>query len=239
MLSWAQVLNYVKENLALPSTFIEDNDTKLREWIELTALKEFSQYIPDWERCAVIVDSTDYRHETRSDNYYFFDEEDCDIISIRQCYFSSGDMAFNAGHPMMGPLSFEGMKWWSLGVFKSRFFFPFSMWSYTYHFIPPNIVEVTPSPGSDNFVVEYERTQPKDLSKIPAAMDMTFMDLALAHVMVKLGRLRMHYGGEVATPFGTIPLNGEQLKTDGETLRKEMVEVLVNESLPTVVIDVY
>ncbi len=137
----------------------------------------------------------------------------------------------------------ESMKWWALDIFKSKMFSRFSDFDKTYHYINPNIVEVLDSNDlafADNFVVEYERMQPHDLSKIPIAMSMLFMDLALAHVMIKLGSLRSHYGdGRITTPFGEIPLNGDTLKQEGNDLRRECVERLIEESIPNVWIDIF
>jgi hypothetical protein len=65
------------------------------------------------------------------------------------------------------------------------------------------------------------------------------MDLALAHVQIKLGSLRSHYGdGRVVSPFGEIPLNGETLKQEGRELRQEVVNRLIEGSIPPVWIDI-
>jgi hypothetical protein len=57
--------------------------------------------------------------------------------------------------------------------------------------------------------------------------------------MLKIGRLRSHYGGDsIQTPFGTIPLNGQDLKNEGAELRREVMDRLRENSLPSIYIDV-
>ena len=146
-----------------------------------------------------------------------------------------------SGHPIMPAFSFEGLKFWSLEVFKSRFFAPFSMYAYTYKFIPPNIVEVNNEIKPDSFVVEYERMHPPDLSKIPLAMQQRFKELCLADIMIYIGGIRSMYsqGDGLATPFGTIPLNGELLLSRGDELKQRVMDEIKDDSRPSVVIDTY
>ena len=142
-----------------------------------------------------------------------------------------------AGHPVMEPMSFESMKGWSLEVFKSRFFFPYSMYNYTFTFIHPNIVEITNQYKPSSFVVEYERMQPPDLRKIPDSMQKIFMDLALSDIMIWIGGIRMMYGdGRLTTPFGEIPLNGSDLQSKGEDLHDKIMERLIENTHPPIVI---
>jgi hypothetical protein len=209
----------------------------------LTALKEYSKYYPDVERTSVIISSAEYQHEFRNGWYYFYDEENLDIIGIKECYFPMGD-SLMTGHPAFGVFSFDQMKWWSIDVFKSRFFSSFTMFHKTYKFHPPNIVEVLGMENmvcttGQNFVVEYERMQPIDLRRIPTAMHRTFMDLCLAETMMWLGSMRSHYGdGRLTTPYGEIPLNGEALKTEGIELKRDLLERMERDSLPAIIVDI-
>ena len=238
MLSWTEVITYLKNNLGLPSGFIEDTDSEMEAYCKAIALKEFSRYYPDSERVGVVAESTTYQHPTFTNRYYIFDPENLDIISIKQCYFSGGS-DFVDGHPAFGAFSFESMQNWSLEVFKSRFFMPFSNYKKTYKFYPPNMVEVLPNSTNENFVCEYERMHPEDLRRIPASMYMDFMDLCLGHYFIKVGNMRSHFGdGRLSTPFGEIPINGSELLTRGQEIRREVVERLSSTSLPSVVIDI-
>lgn len=239
MLTWDKTLTYVKSNLALPSTFIENTDAQIQEYLKITALSEFSTYFPDWERTPVYPDTSSYRVSGKVNQYYFYDEEDLDIFNVTSCYFNVTHELWT-GHPLVGPYSLEHYKWFSLAVFKSKLFKKYSDYDRIYRYIPPNIIEILPGNISDEtFVVEYERMQPHDLSKIPQAMEMLFMDLCLAHQMIKLGNLRSHYGsGNIETPFGSIPLNGEDLRSRGDDLRQRTVEKLADNSIPEILIQV-
>lgn len=238
MLSWQTVLTYIKGRLSLPSGFIEKSDQDIINWITITTFQDFSDYFPDVEWTYVNPRQPKYLHESKKHHFYFFDEEGLDIYGIKECYFSGGD-DFITGHPPMGAMSFEGLKWWGLEVFKSRFFKPFSYFSKTYLFIYPNIVRVLPE-CKEPFVIEYERQQPHDLRKVPNALQREFMDLSLANVMVWLGGMRSHYGdGRITTPWGEIPLNGDTLKQEGNDLRDKTIDILRDETLPPVLIDTY
>lgn len=238
MLNWNTVLKYIKGRLALPSTFIEKNDEQIKDWIIMTAIPGFSDYFPDEEYTSVLPTNPNYAVPGKTNVYRFFDEEELDIYSIKECYFSIGD-EFITGHPPFGAFNFEGLKCWALSVFKSRFFKPFSDWNRTYHFYEPNQVMVLPDAGYENFVVHYEREQPHDLRKIPSTMKRIFMELALAEVMIQIGGIRSQYGdGRLTTPFGEIPLNGETLKSEGTELKRETMDKLSEETIPPIIIDI-
>lgn len=237
MLSWSKTLRYVKANLSLPSSFIEDSDTQIQEYLKLTALSDFSTYFPDMERTPVYPKESSYKVSGKENQYYFYDEEGLDIFNVVYCYFNVTNELWT-GHPLVGPYSLEHYKWFSLAVFKSKLFKKYSDYDRVYRYIPPNIIEILPNNVSDDsFVVEYERMQPEDLSKIPQALEMMFMDLCLAHMMLKLGNMRSHYGGgNIETPFGSIPLNGEDLRQRGEDLRQRITDKMADNSVPEILI---
>ena len=239
MLNWNRVMFYIKGRLSLPSSFIEKSEGDIKKWVEEISLPEFSNYFPDTEYTSVLPNNENYRVPGRPNYFRFFDEEELPIYGIKECYFSSGDQ-FITGHPPFGALSFSSMKWWALDVFKSRFFYPFSHWHQTYKFISPNMVHVLSSGHYvENFAVYYEREQPHDLRKIPASMTKIFMDLALSDVMIWIGGIRSNYGdGRLSTPFGEIPLNGETLKSEGNELKREAMEKLIENSIPPIIVDI-
>jgi len=238
MLDWTQVLTYIKGRLSLPSTYLEKNDKELIDWIKLTAIPEFSTYFPDVEWTSVLPTNANYKVPGKTNIYRFFDEEQLDIYGIKNCYFSLSS-SYISGHPPLGAMSFDDLPCWSLSVFKSRFFEPFSNFNKNYLFIPPNQVRVLPDANSENFVVEYEREQPPDLRKIYPSLKRLFMDLALANVGIMIGSMRSHYGdGRLSTPFGEIPLSGSDLKTEYTDMKREIIEKMADESLPPIVIDI-
>lgn len=237
MLNWTTVLKYIKGRLALPSSFIEKADEEIKEWVMMTALPEFSEHIPDVEWTSVVASDPSYKAE-KENEFYFWDDEDLPIYGIRNCYFGVQGLAMT-GHPYAPPMSFQGMKEFALQAFKSNMLRPYSYWGYTCTFIRPNKVRVLPS-TNETFVVEYERMQPKDLRKIPFNFSRSFMDLALAEVMIWIGTMRSHYGdGRVMTPWGDIPLNGDTLKADGENIKVQVIDKISTASMPGVIIDIH
>ncbi len=244
MLNWTKVLRYIKGHIALPSSFIEKNENEIKEWVIDNAIPEFSDYWPDWEHAPIIPTQERYIHPSKRNHFLFFDDEDLPIYGLKNIYFPLDDLAAS-GHPMIAPYTFEGMTWWSLSLFKSKFMAPYSNWARTFKFIQPNIVRILPGQGglsssnSGAYVVEYEREQPHDLRKIPSTIETQFKDLALAHVQIWIGNISTLYvDGRITTPFCEIPLHGESLKSEGKELRDRTVETLAENSLPPIIIDI-
>jgi len=237
MLDWNKVMRYIRGRLALPSTFIEKSESEIREWIIDNSLPLYSNYYPDWERVGIVTANPNYVNPLKKNQYLIHDEEGLPIYAVRECYFPFEGQAFS-GHPIMPPMSFGNLTAWSTDVFKSRFFYPFSMFSYTYRFVHPNFVEIFTEQKPAQFVVEYERLQPPDLRKIPASMERIFKDLCLADCMIWIGSIRTMYT-DLATPFGPIPLKGEEMLSRGEDLRRDLIDFMSEDSRPPITIDVY
>lgn len=237
MLNWNSVLYYVKSMLSLPSTYIEKTDNELKEHIINTALSEFSSYFPDTERCLVYTNLDRYKVPGYNNRFYFFDEESLPIIGIKEVFFQLQN-EFISGHPVIGPMSFEGLEWFALSVLKNSMLENYTSFFMTYKFIMPNIIEVLPSDtNSTTFLVEYERQQPSDLSKLNLSLEMSFKDLALAHCELWIGNLRTMYS-DTQTPFGSIPLNGETLFNRGQERREKVIQLLSEETQPPIFIDI-
>jgi hypothetical protein len=239
MLNWNQVLMYVKGRLSLPSGYLEKTDQEIKDWILLKTIPEFSNWYPDTEFTAVIPTNRNYiSSNNRAGNFLFFDSENIPILGIRECYFPATD-AFTTGHPIIGPVDIASLQNWALQVFSSKLVAPFSEFSYSYTFRQPNIVCVLPAEHiTENFVIEYERQQPPDLSKIPVALTSQFLDLCFADIAIWIGGLRSMYTN-TSTPFGEIPLRGEELLQRGEDMRRELIDKWTDDTVPPLIIDIY
>lgn len=240
MLNWNKVMTYIKHNLSLPSTFIEHADKDMQDYVKNFTIPDFSNYYPDIHRTGISCGADKHRvanfPETR---YYFFDDENLSIYGIKECYFPAESLLIG-GHPLMGPMSLEGAKGWSLAVLQSRFTHAFSDFNYAYKYIPPNIVEITNQIKPRELAVEYMREQPHDLRKVPPAMERFFLDLCLADVQIWIGNLRSHYGdGRISLPFGPeLNLNGDRLKEEGRTLRENTIQRITELYIPPLIIAV-
>jgi hypothetical protein len=239
MLNYNNILTYIKGRMSLPSGFLEKTDQEIIDWIKLTTIPEYSQYYPDKEYTAVIPTDSRYIATPREGEFYFFDEENLPIYDILDCYMSSSNLV-TTGHPMTGVTSINSLPTWTMEVFQSTMFSKFTDFSYTFHFIQPNIVKVLPSENGflENFVVYYERQQPEDLRRIPNAMSRDFMDLCLSDILIWIGNMRAMYS-DTNTPFGNLSLRGDELKADGERLKEELISKFREDTLPPIIIDVY
>jgi hypothetical protein len=104
------------------------------------------------------------------------------------------------------------------------------LWRHVWEFIPPNRLHIYPSRLIGmNFLVRYEKVHPGDFSTIPVRFESSFRNLALATVLDNIAGIRSKYQ-TVATPFGEISLNVEDLRTRAESLRTAELERL--KSLP-------
>jgi hypothetical protein len=110
---------------------------------------------------------------------------------------------------------------------------------YTYEFEHPNVVRISPYPFNNlQFcTVEYERMSADDFREIPNDLHRYFLDLALADIMINIGRIRKRYGGgNLRTPFGEIPLESD-IFDEGKTLRSEVIEKLERLYVPNIRIE--
>jgi hypothetical protein len=63
---------------------------------------------------------------------------------------------------------------------------------------------------------------------------MDFKKMALADVMIAIGRIRKRYGGgNLRTPFGEIPLESDILE-EGKEMKRELLEKLDRLFIPNV-----
>ena len=153
-------------------------------------------------------------------------------------YMSTGDLYLH-GHPPLGALSMGELPEWALSVHNSMMVKMFSSFYYTFSFKHPNIIRISPlqSTTLGTVIIEYEREQPCDLSGIPNDLQQYFKKLALADIMLVIGRIRKRYGGgNLRTPFGEIPLESD-IYDEGKELKREVIEILERSFIPNVRID--
>ena len=83
---------------------------------------------------------------------------------------------------------------------------------------------------------EYSRMHSNDLSTIPPDIADYFKEMCLALFMMWLGRVRKNYT-EVTTPFGTIPLNSDDLYSAGESKYTTLIDKFETQSATFLVLD--
>jgi len=238
MLNQSRVLEYIKVNLGFPYQMIEYTDQQILEHVTTFSLREFSYYIPDVVTIGYNLGAPANKVPGKGNEYYIEDELGLEIFGIANIYFSGANL-YMFGHPPFGPMSFGELRSWILDVEVAGWMKQFSNWDYTYEFKSPNIVRISPSPlSSEHWVaIEYERSQPKDLSKIPNDLQMLFCDLACADIMILIGRIRKKYDGNLKTPFGDIPISAE-IGDEGKEKRAAIIDKLNTSIMTNIVLNI-
>ena len=235
MLNQTRLLKYIKTNIGFPWQFIEMNDEEILDYVQEFTLREFSYYFPDTLTIGLNVRSMVNLVPNKETEYYLTDPDGREILNVANIYFSGGNL-YLFGHPPYGPMSLGEIPQWVLSVEIAGWVKQFSSWNYTYTFKSPNIIRILPAPTSEEWIaVEYEREHAEDFSTIPNGMQMYFCELALADVMIMIGRLRKRFGGEIATPFGNIPLASD-IYDEGKEKKQTIIDKLTQGSLTNVVV---
>ena len=238
MLTQERVLSYIKDNLGFPFMHLELDDEKIVEYFTDHTRREFSYYIPDVSRTVVDVNSDANKVPGRGNEYFLEDAEGLEILNVIDMYTNKGELYLH-GHPPLGALSHGELREWAYNVELAMETKMFSSFDYTFEFRPPNIVRVSPEPVAslDKITFEYERQQPKDLGNVPNDLQLDFEKMALADIMMVIGRIRKRYGGgNLRTPFGEIPLEGD-IYEEGKEMKREILEKLERLYIPNVRID--
>lgn len=238
MLTLNKVVDYVKDNLGWPFMHLELTDEQISEYIQKNTVSEYSYYIPQVWKVPVNTSLPGAKVPGIANEFYIWDPQGLEILNIVEVYLATGDLYLH-GHPPLGPMSMGEIPEWALSVHNSMMVKMFSSFDYTFEFKHPNTFRISPLASTDlgTVIVEYEREQPCDLSGIPNDLTSYFKKLALADIMLVIGRIRKRYGGgNLRTPFGEIPLESD-VYDEGKELKREVIETLERLYIPNVRID--
>jgi len=237
MLNATRVLKYVKSHLGFPFQQLELEDTEIMEHIKDFTLREFSQFIPEKKKIHLDFNNSIYKVPGRQNEYYIQDPQNLEILTVVEIYFDHSKWMFH-GHQPYGVWSHGELKNWALAQSMAADQMMFSSFDQTFEFKHPNIVRISPVPSDvQGCTVEYERQQPPDFRGIPNEFQVFFCEMALADMMIVLGRIRKKYGdGTLRTPFGEIPLSAEILE-EGKEKKREIIEKLTQGTYPNIIID--
>ena len=225
MLNVNRVLSYIKDNLGFPFMELEISDEKIIEYTQDYTLREFSYYVPEVKKLGVNLNLAANKVAGRANEFYIEDPQGREILNIVEIYFDESNLIM-FGHPPLGPLTHFGLRDWALQTETALQTKSFSSWDYSFEFSHPNIVRISPTPTNVGFITtEYERMQSADLSGVPNEYQWVFEELALANIMIVLGRIRSKYSGQIRSQFGEIPLNAEIL-SEGTEKKREILEKL-------------
>jgi len=235
MLNSTKVLKYIKSEIGFPWQFVELTDEEILEHITEYTMATFAHYFPDDNTIGLNVQTASNKVPNKANEYYISDPEGREILSVSHVYYSAGNL-YLFGHPPLGPMSMGELSQWAFDVEMAGWVKSFSSFNYTHVFKHPNILSIRPTPTTEQWIaIEYERAHASDFSTIPNDLQMYFLDLCLADIMMKIGRIRKKYGDNLQTPFGTIPLSSE-IFDEGKEKRAEVIEKLIAGSLTNVVV---
>jgi len=231
MLSANEILEYIKDDILFPFQKLEWDDPKIIDYLTKFTLKRtFSQYIPQKWVMNLDVKSPDVVTEQKY-VYKITEPDDCSILNVMD--FISGDNMIIFGHPPVGTFSYGALENWYLNVNQARTTHLSSEYYVTFRFIPPDMIWINPDVGGG--VLYYERAHPH-FGTVPPEHEDRFLRLSSAEIKMKIGKIRKRFSG-IETPFGSIPLNGEDLYNEGKEEYEKIIEELKT-VVPNVIIDV-
>ena len=238
MLNDEKILKYIKRSLGWPFMHLEWTDTDILDHIRDISIRTYSYYIPDVKKLPVDTSIQTNKVPGVGNEFYLHEPEGREILSVVDIYFDQSDF-YALGHPPMGAFSHFELREWALQTAMAMETKMFSSFDKTFEFRHPNVVRISPIlPSQTKYItVEYERMQAEDFSEIPNDQHQYFLDLALADVMIAIGRIRKRYGGgTLRTPFGEIPLESD-IYEEGKEKREKVIETLERLFIPNVRID--
>ena len=238
MLTQSKVLHYIKDNLGWPFMHLELEDKKIIEYTTEHSLREFAYYVPQVWKIGMNLDLESNKVPGLANEFLIHDPQGLEIFNVIDFYSTSGELYLH-GHPPLGPMSVGEIPEWALAVETSMMTKMFSSFDYTFEYRHPNIIRISPIPTSTLGIItlEYEREQPHDLSGIPNDLHEYYKKLALADIMIVIGRIRKRYGGgSLRTPFGEIPLESDVFD-EGKEMKREVLQELERLYIPNVRID--
>lgn len=235
MLNSTKVLNYIKGEIGFPWQFIELSDQDILDHIINYSMKTFAHYFPDHTTIGLNVQLASNRVANKANEYYINDLDGREIFSVSHVYYSTSNL-YLFGHPPIGPMSMGELSQWAFNTEVAGWVKSFSSFNYTHVFKHPNILSIRPTPTTEQWIaIEYEREHAPDFSTITNDLQMNFLELCLADIMMKIGRIRKKYGDTLTTPFGQINLSSE-IFDEGKEKRAEVIEKLTAGSLTNIVI---
>jgi hypothetical protein len=238
MLNQTEVLQYVKDNLGFPFMHLELEDEKIIDYFSTHTTETFGYYIPQRWKTPLNLELDSNKVPGIGNEWYITEPQGLEILNVIDFYTNTGELYLH-GHPPLGPLSHGELREWAYQVETAMQTKMFSSFDYTMEFKHPNVIRISPLPSGTlgTVIIEYERQQPHDLSGIPNDQKHLFKDLALADIMLVIGRIRKRYGGgNLRTPFGEVPLESD-IYEEGKELKREIIEKMERLFIPNVRID--
>ena len=220
--NWDNIIDYVKSNLGASTKNFEFTDDEIMQKIKMHSLPLFSRYSPLIRYYALREEDA---IQTRPTWIYQFVDFDYSIIKINKLInrdtlsdlYQTYNYAQSAGDitDFLMRTNMEHMARTSLAPNTWRFF-------------APDKVEVMFSPESHvlakDFIAELACVH-KDPTEVNPDMYQHLLDLALADIMIFIGRMRTKFR-QFSTPYGQVDLNADDILQEGKQLKQEVLQNL-------------
>jgi hypothetical protein len=221
--NWNNLIEYIKLNLGVPPLNIEFSDDDLVNIIKEHVLPEFSRYIPlyryylltEAENCIQYEPTKVYQIKNFPFKIIKVDEIIAkpnlfDLVQTTSTALYSGDITnlLGANNMLQAKTTVIADDTWT--------------------FIPPDKIEMIKSSNSvwiyDDFIAKLACVH-NDPSTVDPDMYVYLRDLALAEIMIFIGRIRTKYQN-FSTPAGQVELDAQNLMQEGQQLKREVLEKL-------------
>ena len=221
MKSWDDVLRYIKSQFT--NQEIEISDAEILEYLINNTLPEFSVYVPRFYRTTINVDNCVDEHHGIFE-IPIPEDEKFEIIDIYDWYplFGSGANAYGDIYPGNFISAVIGTWFYDASnpspplypIFdkntKNRVIFNTRL-SELYKYLPATLV------------LKVTHTSPQT---IPTEIYYRFFKpFCYADILILLGNIRSKFQ-QLSTPVGQIVVNSEQLKSEGQQLKREIIQSL-------------
>jgi len=219
--NWNDILKYVKINLGVPFNKLEITDDDLVDLLRDQVLPLFSQYAPRKNFKAITDNNLMATGSGQPMCQYKIplDPEEY-IIDVLNFYFSKNGSILDIVTPLIGSpeQAIDTLIYNSyIDIVKSM------QVMNTWEFLPPDILIFDMSIGYG--ILEYNTVHQELKTIEPDKYHIMFKKLCLANVKIWLAAMRSKFEN-LTTPFGTISLNYEVLRQEGNQEKEEVMQLL-------------
>ena len=227
--NYSNLIDYIKLNLGASVNPLEITDDEMAEIIREYTLPVYSKYDPLIRYYRVtyeenlITDTPTYVYQFHNFKYKIMKINKviptADIQDMNQVYSQALAQGFQDVTDYLMAMNVLHMQ--NIAVA------PNGLW----RFFPPNKIEIMKTADgwltfSKDFITELACVHP-DPTTVNPDLYLYLRDLALADMMIYIGRIRTKYSS-FTTPYGQVEVTARELIDEGNQLRRETVESLKN-----------
>lgn len=232
--NWNNLLRYVKRKVGSPLNFFELTDEDIYDIVIEDVLPVLSQYVgrPTWFKIGpqhIKPGTPEGDSHYSSERYIIPVPKEIAIVEVVEVYWNQFGMA--GGHELGMAQGYITMLDPRDTVMANTFVDMVKSFDIapTFRFIPPKEILFDISLQGKTIIIEC-KAEHSNLTSLPSDIYFEFLrPLTYAEVLESIVGMRKKYKS-IATPFGQIELNWEELKSDADQIKSSIQEKL--DSLP-------